>query len=53
MQLMLRRANVSRVSGSWQHDEFDVFDGERDVGWVYFVDANAGNEKMDHGNHRD
>ena len=29
--LVLRRANVSRKGGPWQHDDFDVFDGERDV----------------------
>jgi hypothetical protein len=27
MQLTLRRANVSRKSGHWDDDDFDVFDG--------------------------
>jgi hypothetical protein len=30
--LILRRANVSRKGGAWQHEDYDVFDGERDVG---------------------
>jgi hypothetical protein len=33
--LVLRRANVSRKGGPWQHDDYDVFDGERDVGRVF------------------
>jgi len=33
--LVLRRANVSRISGQWQHEDFDVFDGERDVGRIF------------------
>jgi hypothetical protein len=44
MQLVLRRANVSRISGSWQHEDYDVFDGDRDVGRIYLVDGYAGNE---------
>jgi hypothetical protein len=44
MPLLLRRANVSRPGGTWQHDDFDVFDGARDVGRVYLVDGYAGNE---------
>jgi hypothetical protein len=35
MQLVLRRANLSRVSGQWQDDDYDVFDGERDVGRIF------------------
>jgi hypothetical protein len=31
----LRRANVSRNSGPWQHEDYDVFDGEREVGRIY------------------
>jgi hypothetical protein len=42
--LVLRRANVSRCSGQWQHDDFDVFDGEREVGRIYLVDSNDGQE---------
>jgi hypothetical protein len=37
MQLILRRANVSRPSGSWQHEDYDVFDGDREVGRIYRV----------------
>ena len=37
--LILRRANVSRKGGSWQHEAYDVFDGERCVGRI-FLDAN-------------
>src|SRR5260370_24906604 len=44
MPLVLRRANVSRPGGSWSEDDFDVFDGDRSVGRVYCVDAQAGNE---------
>jgi hypothetical protein len=39
--LTLRRANVFRICGSWQHEDYDVFDGERDVGRVYLVDHRA------------
>jgi hypothetical protein len=42
--LLLCRASVSRISGSWQHEDYDVFDGERDVGRVYLVDGYGGNE---------
>jgi hypothetical protein len=42
--LILRRANVSRKSGSWQHEDYDVFDDDRDVGRIYLVDSNAGTE---------
>jgi hypothetical protein len=37
--LILRRADVSRKGGSWQHEDYDVFDGERCVGRI-FLDAN-------------
>jgi hypothetical protein len=37
MQLVLRRANVSRISGEWQHEDYDVFDGDREVGRIYRV----------------
>ena len=37
--LILRRANVSRISGQWQHEDYDVFDGEQDVGRIYRVNA--------------
>jgi hypothetical protein len=32
---VFRRANVSRISGHWQDEDFDVFDGERDVGRIF------------------
>jgi hypothetical protein len=38
MQLILRRANISRKGGPWQHEDYDVFDGERDVGRIYRLD---------------
>jgi hypothetical protein len=37
--LILRRANVSRKGGEWQHEDCDVFDGDRNVGRI-FLDAN-------------
>jgi hypothetical protein len=40
----MRRANVSRKSGTWQHEDYDVFDGERDVGRIFLVDSNEGAE---------
>jgi hypothetical protein len=33
--LILRRANVSRKGGQWQDDDYDVFDGKRDVGRIF------------------
>jgi hypothetical protein len=42
--LILRRANVSRISGRWQNGDYDVFDGDHDVGRIYLVDLNAGTE---------
>jgi hypothetical protein len=48
MQLLLRRANVSRKGGPWQHEDYDVFDGtggaERTVGRIFLVNAFAGSE---------
>jgi hypothetical protein len=44
MLLILRRASISRPSGSWSETDFDVFDGERDVGRVYLVDGYGGKE---------
>ena len=43
--LLLRRANVSRISGEWQDDDFDVFDGDRDVGRIYLIERFGGTEK--------
>jgi hypothetical protein len=39
MQLTLRRASASRTSGHWDDDDFDVFDGEQDVGQIYRVNG--------------
>jgi hypothetical protein len=33
--LVLRRASITRPSGSWAETDFDVFDGERDVGRIF------------------
>jgi hypothetical protein len=44
MQLILRRASVSRKGGPWQHEDYDVFDDDREVGRIYLVDGYAGNE---------
>ena len=33
--LALRRASVSRPSGSWSDDDYDVFDGEHNVGRIF------------------
>jgi hypothetical protein len=44
VQLILRRANVSRKSGYWQHEDYDVFDGEREIGRIYLIDSYGGNE---------
>ena len=38
-KLILRRASVSRNGGSWDDDDFDVFDGDQDVGRIYRVNA--------------
>jgi hypothetical protein len=40
--LVLRRANISRKSGNWQHEDYDVFDGDRDVGRIYFQEVYNG-----------
>jgi hypothetical protein len=33
--LVLRRASVSRISGSWQQEDYDLLDGEREIGRIY------------------
>jgi hypothetical protein len=33
--LILRRAGVSRPSGCWHHDDYDVFNGDRCVGRIF------------------
>ena len=35
--LILRRAKVSRPGGQWEDEDYDVFDGDRDVGRIYRV----------------
>jgi hypothetical protein len=42
--LILRRANVSRKGGPWQQEDYDVFDGDQNVGRIYCVNAYAGRE---------
>jgi hypothetical protein len=42
--LLLRRADVFRKSGEWQHEDYDVFDGDRDIGRIYLVDGHGGRE---------
>jgi hypothetical protein len=42
--LTLRRANVSRKGGEWQDEDYDVVDGERDVGRIYRVNDFPGRE---------
>jgi hypothetical protein len=42
--LILRRASDSRKSCPWRHEDYDVFDGDREVGRIYLIDANDGNE---------
>jgi hypothetical protein len=39
--LILRRAIVPHRGGSWQDDDFDVFDGERRIGRIHRVNAPA------------
>jgi hypothetical protein len=44
MPLILRCANVSRISGEWDDEDYGVFDGDRNVGRIYLVDAFGGTE---------
>jgi hypothetical protein len=37
--LILRRAKVARKRAELQPDDYDVFDGDRDVGRIYLVHA--------------
>jgi hypothetical protein len=37
--LVLRRASVSRPSGAWGDDDYHIFDGDRNVGGIYRVNA--------------
>jgi hypothetical protein len=38
MSLVFRRASTSRLSGEWSEHDYDVFDGDREVGRIYQVD---------------
>lgn len=42
--LTIRRANVSAKGGHWRHEDYDVFDGEREIGRIYLVDGCDGKE---------
>jgi hypothetical protein len=42
--LILRRANISGRGGPWQQEDYDVFDGDQDVGRIFCVNAYAGTE---------
>jgi hypothetical protein len=42
--LILRRANVSLKGSHWQHEDYDVFDGDREVGRIYLVNDYDGQE---------
>jgi hypothetical protein len=42
--LILRRANVSRKGGSWQHEDYNVFDGDREIERIHLIDSHGGNE---------
>jgi hypothetical protein len=42
--LILRRANIFRKGGPWQQEDYDVFDGDQNVGRIFCVNAYAGRE---------
>jgi hypothetical protein len=42
--LTLRRAKLARIGGNWQHEDYDVFDGDREIGRIYLVDGRDGNK---------
>jgi hypothetical protein len=44
MQLVLRHANVSRKGGPWSEHDYDVFDGDREVGRIYGVGGRSDGE---------
>ena len=37
MHLVLRHISESRLSATWSEDDFNVFDGERELGRIYRV----------------
>ena len=41
LQLVLRRASVSRKGDSWQHEDYDVFDGEYCVDRIFLQASGA------------
>jgi hypothetical protein len=43
--LIFRQPQVFRRSGQWRGKDFDVFDGEREVGRVYLVDRDGRGER--------
>jgi len=38
--LILKRASLSRSSGQWSDDDYDVISGDEVVGRIYFATAN-------------
>ena len=39
MPLILRRASISRSSGQWLEDDYNVYAGQRNVGRIFKADA--------------
>jgi hypothetical protein len=39
MPLILRRASISRSSGQWLEDDYNVYAGQRNVGRILKADA--------------
>jgi hypothetical protein len=39
MPLILRRASISRSSGQWSEDDYNVYAGQRNVGRIFKADA--------------
>jgi hypothetical protein len=51
MPLILRRASISRSSGQWSEDDYNVYAGQRNVSRIFKVDAGHPAENamdMDH-----
>jgi hypothetical protein len=42
--LVFRRTTLARVSGTWQHEDYHVFDGNGDVGRIYLIGSNSSSE---------
>jgi hypothetical protein len=47
--LTLRRAMLARIGGNWHHEDYDVFDGDREIGRIYMVDGHDGNLVLSYG----